>query len=135
MYPEELMTNVYWGFYGNKFNSLEKFTQEVISYNNECENEWIPTEIVLDCPVVTIQYSHWKNEEEIVEDYVDLAADNQSNFTAGELLYKIHNQVVDVLKEENHQFFEGLTLLKEEKGKKTNPPTYFINQKAIELFC
>ena len=129
MYQKELMSEVYWGFYTSKYNSFEKFIQEVIEYNKELGRNWVPNEIVLNCLEVTIQYSHTDTDEvNVNETNFDLVADNETGFTAGELLFKIHNQVVDKLKDENHQFFEGLVLLETDNGMNPDKPHYFIKQ-------
>ena len=88
MYPEELMSNIYWGFYGGKYDSREKFIQSVSEYNKGFNNEWFPDETVLACTNVSVQYSYWDKEEEEMEEDFELVADNKSGFTAGELLLK-----------------------------------------------
>jgi len=135
MYPKQLMSEVYWGFYGGSYPCREKFIQEVTDYNKELNKEWSPSETILNCPNVTIQYSYWNDDKNNVEEIdFDLEADNLSGFTAGELLYKIHNQVVDILEIEEYRFFEGLTLWKRKRrGKKHSiGPIYFINQVALQ---
>jgi hypothetical protein len=129
MYPEEIMTDVNWGFYGDRYNSLPEFVKAVIEYNQELCKEWIPDEIVLACTDVTIQYSCWNDgeDEETVEDF-NLVADNPSGFTAAELLYKIHNVAVYNLEDEDHHFFEGLTLWDGENYSNPDAPLYFLNQ-------
>ena len=135
MYPKKLMSEVSWGFFGGKYNSFEKFNREVNEYNKECEKEWHPNEIVLNCPKVTIQYAYWGNaEEDVIEAEFDLVSDNESGFTGGELLFKIHNQVVDQLEDEDHNFFEGLTLLKTQHSNDDFVPYYFINQESLQLY-
>jgi len=132
VYPNQLMSEVYWGFYGGRYECMEKFIREVTDYNKELNKEWYPNQTILNCPKVTIQYSYWNNENENVEEKdFDLEADNQSSFTAGELLFKIHNHVVDKLEEEDFRFFEGLTLWKRKRKTLSSTPLYFINQ--VEL--
>jgi hypothetical protein len=129
MYPKELMSEVYWGFYGGKYTFVSKFITEVINYNRKFDKEWNPDEIVLNSKEATIQYYYWDDDtEEEIEDDFNLVADTQSGFTAGELLYKIHNQVVDKLENEDHHFFEGLTLWEGENYSNPNAPLYFLNQ-------
>ena len=129
MYPEELMTDIYWGFYGGKYPSREKFIQAVIDYNKDFNKEWVPNETVLAYANITIQYSYWDDDEEDeTEEDFNLVADNKSDFTAGELLFKIHNQVVDKLENEDHHFFEGLMLWEGENYSNPNTPLYFLNQ-------
>ena len=128
-HPKELMTGIYWGFYGGQYDSLEKFIQEVTEYNEDLENEWNPSETVFSCMDITVQYSYWDDEEEDeVEEDFNLTADKQSGFTTGELLYKIHNKVVDKLEDADNHFFEGLTLWEGENHSNPDAPLYFINQ-------
>jgi hypothetical protein len=122
------MSNVYWGFYGGKYTSMSKFIQEVINYNKDFNVEWNPDETVLAVSSVTVQYSYWDEEEDETEEDFDLVADNTSGFTAGELLYKTHNKVVDRLENEDHHFFEGLTLWEGENYSNPGTPLYFLNQ-------
>ena len=130
MYPKELMSGICWGFYGGKYNSPEEFIQAVIEYNQDLGGrKWNIEEIVLTSMHVTIQYSFWDYDtEDEVEEAFDLKADNEEGFSAGELLYKVHNQVVDKLENETHHFFEGFLLGKREYYKNLNKPVYFINQ-------
>lgn len=125
---KQIMSNVYWGFYGNKYKTEKDFIANVIRYNNDLENDWNPNEIVLNLKVVTIQYSYWddSNDEEIEEDF-NVYTDN-SEFRSGELLFKIHNHVVEKLKDEDHHFFEGLTLWDGENYSNPGVPLYFLNQ-------
>ena len=128
MYPQELMSNIYWGFYGGKYDSREKFIQAVSEYNKSLDNEWLPGETVLTCTSISVQYSYLDEAEDEIEENFELAADNKSGFTAGELLYKIHNRVVDRLEDEDHHFFEGLTLWEDENYNNPKIPLYFLNQ-------
>ncbi len=128
MYPEELMTKISWAFYGGQYESLEKFIQEVTDYNKNLNKEWHPNESILACSDVTVQYSYWDDDEEDeVEDDFNLIAENKSGFTTGELLFKIHNQVVDKLENEDNHFFEGLTLWEGENYSNPQAPLYFLN--------
>jgi hypothetical protein len=100
-----------------------------IQRDNAKSGGWIPDETVLAFPRLTVQYFYRDDEEndEIEEDF-DLTADNNTGFTAGELLFKIHNQVIENLESEDHHFFEGLTLWEEETGDDTGAPRYLLNQ-------
>ena len=135
MYPKQLLSEVHWGFYGGRRPCQEEFIQEVTEYNKELNKEWNPNDTVLNYPNVTILYSYWNTKRNNVEEKsFDLAASNQSGFTAGELMYKIHNQVVDRLENEDFRFFEGLTLWKIKNEKNIHPktPLYFINQTDLK---
>jgi len=67
----------------------------------------------------------WQGDEQI-EPVVEFSSDDGKAFTAGELLFKIHNAVVDQLREINHHFFEGLGLHSHQTAGK--PPLYVLNQ-------
>jgi len=129
MYPKELMSGIYWGFYGGKYKTLEEFINAVNEYNDEFDVQWNSNEVVLTHSHVRIQYSYWDYDfEDEIEVVFDLAADNAVSFTAGELLFKVHNKVVDNLEIGPHHFFEGFFLGKQSYCKKNNKPYYFISQ-------
>jgi len=134
MYKKEIMSDVRWGFYENKYDSFEQFIREVIEYNKDLDLEWIPDATVLVCQDVIIQYSYWDDDiKTVIEKDFELIADNQTDFTAGELLFKIHNQVVDRLKNEDFNIFQGLALLKKDCCTNLDKPHYFIEQGALSF--
>ncbi len=58
-----------------------------------------------------MDYTRWNAEIEDEEDMnLTIEANNGKYFTAGEILWKIHNSVVEDLDEDDKHFFEGLTL-------------------------
>ena len=61
-----------------------------------------------------------------MEPVVTLTADDGASFTAGELLFKLHNAVVEHLRENDHHFFEGLTLTGWDQDGKV--PVYQLGQ-------
>lgn len=124
-YPKEIMEEVRWAFYGGQYDTVGEFVKAVQEYHEELDADgWQPEEVALECKEVTVQYSYWdeKEEDETEEDF-RLTADGDS-FTAGELLFKIHNRVVGHLEEEDHHFFEGLSLYKDAAPE--NTPFYFL---------
>lgn len=125
-YPKEIMKDVRWAFYGGQYDTIGEFVKAVQEYHEELDADgWQPEEVVLECKEVTVQYSYWDEEEEDeTEEDFRLTADGDS-FTAGELLFKIHNRVVGHLEEEDRHFFEGLSLYKDAAPE--NTPFYFLN--------
>ena len=122
-YPQEIMTDVRWAFYGGQYDTIEEFMKAVQEYHEELDADgWQPKEVVLACKEVTVQYAYWDEEDETEEDF-RLTAD-EDGFTAGELLFKIHNRVVGHLENEDHHFFEGLSLYKDAAPE--NRPFYFL---------
>ena len=144
MYPKELMAGVYWRFLGGKYESQTEFVRNVTEFNKEFrKNKWNSNETVLKSSKVSILYSYWDYDiDEEIEEVFELEANNKTGFTAGELLYKVHNQVIDKLENEVHQSFEGFLLGENEShqvleslllGEQTyninhNQPFYFIKQ-------
>lgn len=124
-YPKEIMKDVRWAFYGGQYNTVEEFMKEVQEYHEELDaNGWQPDKVVLECKVVTIQYTYWHEEEEDeTEEDFKLTADG-NGFSAGELLFKIHNRVVGHLEEEDRHFFEGLSLYNDAAPE--DSPFYFL---------
>lgn len=60
-------------------------------------------------------------------DEFNLIADEEA-FSAQELLFKIHNHVVNNLNNDDNHFFEGLTLWEGENYSNPGYPLYFLNQ-------
>ncbi|GHT32900.1 hypothetical protein FACS189434_05780 [Bacteroidia bacterium] len=117
--PDEdfLMSDVFWAFYGGKYETLEKFAQALEEYNKSLKNQCDINEIVLELKETTIRYFYYEDDD-IVEADISVSTENESGFSVAELLYKIHNQVVDSLEEDDHHFFEGLVLAEDaETGK------------------
>lgn len=132
----ELLEGISWSFSQEKYEDFQSFLKEINERNVEImedDNVWNADEIVLQNAKIDIQYMAWLESpkdilanEELCEDddfwedednsddgffqaelLMHLIADNGAFFTAGELLYKIHNQMAN--KElGDHVFFEGL---------------------------
>src|SRR5262245_47554002 len=107
--PKRLMENIYWSFSGNAFADRPAFEQAVEAYQHQIagSSAWRPDATVLPVPQVRVVYEGVENDNE-VEPVVVLSADDGVAFTAGELLFKLHNIVVPHLRESDHHFFEGL---------------------------
>ncbi|STC99651.1 hypothetical protein [Chryseobacterium carnipullorum] len=113
-YQNKISQNILWNFGKQKFLTIENFRLALKNYNEEIRGEFFSED--LDLPIlkankVAIQYEYWDQSiEDIVEPDFLLNADNGQFFTTAELLFKIHNQVHEKLKDDDHQFFEGLEL-------------------------
>ena len=73
------------------------------------KDSWRPDAIIIPAQRVAVRYRCWQGKEQI-EPMVTLEADDGATFSVGELLFKLHNAVVEKLREIDHHFFEGLTL-------------------------
>ena len=136
-YPKNIMKNILWNFEKEKFDSKKKFKEEVLNYNKEIKGEEITfdlEEVIFKTPKITIQYSYWDidedgdDDDDILEPILILKPNNGYHFTALEILYKVHNEVCENLKDEDHKFFEGFDLWEGENHNNPEVPLYFLNQ-------
>ncbi len=124
--PERLMKKVYWSFIGDQFGDRAEFDRRVNQYQMDIAGSpWLPEEAVLHSPRIRVTYMCWQGDEQI-EPVVEFASDNGDSFTAGELLYKLHNATVEQLREIDHHFFEGLDLHSSQQTGQT--PLYVLRQ-------
>jgi hypothetical protein len=80
------------------------------------EFNWDPDEVVLRCPRVRVRPVFWDDydPEEEWRFIAELSADVPSGFTAGGLLFKVHNVFLRRWEEDagDYVFFEGFHLVK-----------------------
>jgi hypothetical protein len=109
--PLRALGDVCWSFTGSPFATREEFDARVRQYQIRIRkrDSWWPDEVVFPTPQVAVRYQCWRGDKQI-EPVVSLVADDSGSFTAGELLFKLHNAVVEQLREIDHHFFEGLSL-------------------------
>lgn len=108
--PDELLWGISWSFRGHEFADRDTFYTAVEDYqdvgNLGC---WRPSDVVLRAPRVNICPDvHWSPSDN--HPTAEFVADNGESFTAGELLFKIHNRFVVELNQMDHKYFEGLSL-------------------------
>ena len=124
-FPATLLDDIMWTFWGEPFADRSAFDAAVREENGP---EWFSDQhlhqIVLRAPRVRIVPDVWDWDQD--DPVLELTPDNGEAFTAGEILFKIHNAWVAVLRELDHKFFEGLTL--KEQPKTGMPPVYELNQ-------
>ncbi len=103
-----LMADILWSFTGGKRSSQEAFKEELVRYNLEVgKREIDPDEIVEESGEVIVLLAYEDEDGDRVGEF-RLTADNGESFTLGEILYKIHNHVVECLDGLDYHFFEGL---------------------------
>ena len=106
--PPTLLQGVAWVFRGPAFADRAAFEAAVAEFQDpEWPSDWRPAEVILSASRVRVEPdADWYDGEPVA----GLAADDGRAFTAGELLFKVHNAFVAGLRRTNHQFFEGFTL-------------------------
>jgi hypothetical protein len=110
--PAWVAGGVLWSFTGEPVAERGDFEARVRRYQVEITgggDVWRPGEVVLPCPRVRVSYLCWDGDEQ-VEPVVELESDDGQSFTLEELLHKIHNAVVERVRDADRHFFEGLTL-------------------------
>jgi hypothetical protein len=120
---------VYWCISGEQYGDQSVFEREVTVHNAERDrSQWRPDEVVLRVPMVFVTTNvHWhlrRRNPSVEPPMLELVADDGKAFTARELLFKIHNGLLDELREMDHKYFEGLTLVGRAPG---DPPVYEVN--------
>ena len=109
----EILGGVHWSFIGPTYESSDDFQKAVQEYQIDIGrlDSWKPNVVVIRRAKAQVQYMTWVGNEQ-VEPLIELSADNQTFFTAGELLFKVHNAIVKSMEGIDRHFFEGFYLIK-----------------------
>jgi hypothetical protein len=101
-----LLQGIAWSFIGEKYATLEKFEEQL----NEEGVQISDHALILDAEIKIIcEYVDEDDDDHKIE--FNLKAENGSSFNGIELLFKIHNEVVEELDDNDYHFFEGLNLI------------------------
>ena len=124
-YPPTLLQNVSWTFRGPDFADRATFDAVVAKFQDPERGEvWRPAEVVLHAARVRVSPDvAWYLTDE--HPTVELVADDGRSFTAGELLFKVHNSFVAELRQMDHKYFEGFTLSEDQEP--GEPPLYDLD--------
>lgn len=124
-YPRDLLMDLAWSFTASPVASQADFVEAVRAYNRQIDQapNWRPDEVLLRCPRARVTVEYWDDPGELI---ADLTADGGAEFTAAELLFKIHNAFAPQLSQGDHHFFEGLTLVKRRNADPNEPPVYEV---------
>ena len=123
----ELLRGIEWSFSGERFASRSEFENEVEQDQRRFKehSSWRPGSIAIELPRIHLRYM-CPREGEYEDRIIEIASDDGESFTQGELLFKIHNAVVEDLRHADHHFFEGLTLFRPPMDE--IPPLYDLCQ-------
>jgi hypothetical protein len=116
-FPVTALVAAVWSFHsGERFDDAAEFDRRVRRYHVEVtgEDTWDGDEII-PLPRMRVTYFGLESpgDDEYTDFEVELAADNGTHFTAGELLRKLNNVVAPRLEGVDHCYFEGLFLTEE----------------------
>jgi hypothetical protein len=117
-YPTELLSDVIWRFwqespYDDQAIFAARVTEWGRSVSADEPYDWDPAAVAIRAPRVRVKYFGADPEDEF--EYADyeatlVSADDQS-FTNAELLFRLHNAVVERLRAVDHCHLEGLDLV------------------------
>jgi hypothetical protein len=117
-FPATALVAVVWSFFsGEHFSDPAELDRRVREHHVQVtgEDTWEPDEIALPVPRVRVMYFGVESpdDDEYTDFVAELASDNGTHFTAGELLLKLNNAVAPHLEGVDHCYFEGLFLTEE----------------------
>ncbi len=143
-WPQELLRKADWRFWKEQtYDNRSDFNEAVRRWHARLKEDqrfgWHPDEVALSAPRVRVEYFGVIPELEESDDFdgyedgedyaalvADLVSDNGRDFTAGELLYKLHNAAVRHLDSVDHCYMEGLRLKGEDPS--SDVPVYQMIQ-------
>ena len=127
LFPCEILNETLWSFVDGPFEDQSAFSEEVRQYQIDItgEDEWKPELIVIPVPRIQIAYEYWNEDGGQIEDVFELDSQNGNAFTALDLLFQLHNAVVEKVCDDDHHFFEGLTL--DAEARTGDIPRYLLN--------
>lgn len=106
--PHDILPGLAWSFIGGQYDDVAQFADEVSDSLAEIgAASWAPEALVLAAPRLMVSY---RNDSESGQGLIDLRCEDGKAFTARELLFQIHNAIVDEVEDLDHHFFEGLRL-------------------------
>jgi hypothetical protein len=126
--PSVVLDAISWSLQGAPYSSQSEFLSDVAVQQKKLggDEDWDPDEIVIPCPAIDLRYVYYGTDDGFFEPTVTLTAAEKEGFRAGELLFMVHNAVVEHMEGQDHYFFEGLQLVSQpqEGGR----PVYRIHQ-------
>ena len=125
--PKRLLKDVVWVLRPILYTDREEFAAAVRDYHMAIVNSddrWRPHERVLAARRISLWFECWEGDDEF-EVTIELATEDPEGWTTLDLLFAVHQRVVDHLKADNatlgdHCFFEGLSL----RSADDDPPSY-----------
>jgi hypothetical protein len=118
--PDLVLADTLWDFFRQEeYASQAAFEAAVHRYHLELqegspeivpEEHWQPRAVVLRVPCVIIEFEAEATDGAADVCEVTLTSNDGRSFTAGELLFKLHNAAVARLRNNHHRWFEGFEL-------------------------
>lgn len=125
--PPKVMAKTIWTHSGARFTDAALFSEAVRQDQIQIlgKDNWRPDEEVIPVPRVTMHFFHWSEDDEELESIVDIVGANGKAILALELLFQVHNAVVELVGNDDHHFFEGLHLM--EPPQDASQPHYMLH--------
>lgn len=126
--PAVILGRIQWEFAGSPYRAQGEFDRAVSAYqvdHGAPAEEWEPAAVAFPGSQIAIQYDE-PSSGEWRQPILELSADNGEQFTNSELLFKIHNGIVNHVRDSDLRYCEGLELL--DKRWKAGIPCYRLVQ-------
>ena len=112
--PRLIMNRVAWSLTGQPYTDRAAFEADVRQYHIDIldsDERWKPDELVIPAPRIGVAYEGLDEQAMALDErYMELDAASPEGFTALDLLFQVHNAVVEELSKIDHHFFEGFSL-------------------------
>jgi hypothetical protein len=111
--PPVVLGRVQWAFVGTPFRTQNAFSKAVRTFQVEqgsSTDEWEPGLAAVQAPRLVVEYmapdvSSWTMQQ------VHLTASNEQFFSNGELLFQLHNAIVEQVRDGDLVYLQGLELV------------------------
>ena len=115
--PQILLGQICWSFAARKdYDTPEAFGTAVLQYQMDIvksENGWDPNAVILPFPRVGIHWEGLDHEQnELIDKYNIVESSSDHGFTSLDLLYQVHQIMVNDCRRMDHCFFEGFDYVK-----------------------
>ena len=115
--PQSILGQICWSFAARSdYDTASEFGAAVLQYQIDItgnRNGWEPNEIILSFCRVGI---HWegldREQNEMINKYDIVESSSSKGFTSLDLLYKVHQIMVEDCRLMDHCFFEGFDFVK-----------------------
>lgn len=110
LYPQKTIGyDIYWYFSTKRYDTIKEFQEELVKYNRDIKNINITDDINTVCVnYPTFAVGNISQEWECDNFVAVFHADNQKSFTTVEILWKLHNWLIDNHVDLYHRYFEGI---------------------------
>lgn len=118
--PEFILCDTLWDFADQgPYPSQTAFAAAVLNHHRRAheyapeirpEESWRPSSLAIRSPRIKVEFFCDGPEGGVSWHEIELGSEDGASFTAGELLFKLHNGIIERVRGNGHRYFEGLEL-------------------------